>query len=39
MINFLKKASLVILGALAGFSISVSLVALIYYSTLLVFLL
>ncbi len=39
MINFLKKASLVTLGALAGFAISVSIVILIYYTTVLIFLL
>lgn len=39
MINFLKKASLVTLGALAGFAISVSLVTLLYYATVLIFLL
>jgi len=39
MINFLKKASLVTLGALAGFAISVSIVILLYYTTVLIFLL
>ena len=39
MINFLKKASLVTFGALAGIAISVSIVTLFYYWTVLIFLL
>jgi uncharacterized membrane protein len=39
MISFLKKASLVTLGALAGIAISVSIVTLLYYWTVLIFLL
>lgn len=39
MINFLKKASLVTLGALAGIAISVATLTLLYYLTVLIFLL
>jgi len=39
MINFFKKASLVTLGALAGIAISVSILTLLYYLTVLIFLL
>jgi len=39
MINFLKKASLVTLGAVAGFAISVATLTLLYYLSVLIFLL
>lgn len=39
MINFLKKVSLITFYALAGFAISVATLTLLYYLTVLIFLL